>query len=64
MKVCVNYTVRYHAYFHIDDNSTTKEIHERAGDIDIPEGGNDNSVYQEKSFEIFDITNTENDEPI
>lgn len=36
---------------------TPEEIHESAGDIDIPEGGAENSTYVTDTFEIESITN-------
>ena len=59
-KIRVYYTVGYYAEVEFDDDDTEfasfeEEAREVAGDIDIPEGGEHNSIYKSNSFEVRKI---------
>jgi len=64
MKIRVRYTATFEAEFDVDDNETNENIHEAAGDVDIPEGGAENSEYVSDTFEIESITNVATGEEI
>ena len=53
VKKAVYYTVNYRAVIEFDPR--TEDEQDAISNIDIPEGGKHDSVYQDDSFDIYDV---------
>lgn len=51
-KYKVTYSATFQAIVELDDSDSIEDV---VADIDIPEGGQNNSVYEDDSFDIVDI---------
>ena len=51
-KYKVTYSAIFQAIIELNDSDSIEDV---IADIDIPEGGQNNSVYEDDSFDIVDI---------
>ena len=50
MTLTVVYTTQFTATVEVPDGSTDEEIMDAVCDIDVPEGGENNSIYKDQTF--------------
>jgi len=56
MQIEVEYSVTFKAIVEVADNATDQEIMDTIGDVDIPEGGSNNSAYVTGSYSLLHAT--------